>query len=348
MIKRLGIAAILLLLIGIASIFLARQCINNFATSVLSNPQEIIIEVARGSSIKSLSRKLAAQGLIDNPLWFEWYGRLRGDAARIQSGRYLVPADTRVSELMDMLVKGRVQQLSLTLVEGTTVKDALNAIQSHPEIQASQSPLDPEALAKTLNINGNPEGQLFPDTYFFTANTPTAQLAKRAHQRLQSVLAEEWSQRAEDLPYESPYEALIMASIVERETGVPAERGEIAGVFVRRLKKGMRLQTDPTVIYGLGDQYQGNITRKHLNDYTPYNTYRIKGLPPTPIALAGREAIHAALHPKPGTSLYFVARGDGSHQFSSTLEEHNRAVRQYQLKRRKDYRSSPADGVSSQ
>ena len=159
---------------------------------------------------------------------------------------------------------------------------------------------------------------------------------------MSEVLRAEWDARAEDLPYETPYEALIMASIIERETGLPEERGQIAGVFVRRLQRGMLLQTDPTVIYGLGDAFDGNLTRRHLSeDSNTYNTYRHAGLPPTPIALPGRAAIHAALHPEPGSALFFVARGDGGHVFSDTLSEHNRAVREYQLRRRKDYTSSP-------
>ena len=168
------------------------------------------------------------------------------------------------------------------------------------------------------------------------------ELLKKAYDRLDEVLAKEWEQRSADVPYTEPYQALIMASLVEKETGVPQERGQIAGVFVRRMAMGMLLQTDPTVIYGLGDRYNGKLTRAHLKEATPYNTYMIPGLPPTPIAMVGREAIHAALNPVEGSSLYFVARGDGSHVFSDDLDAHNNAVREFQLKRRADYRSSPA------
>lgn len=187
-----------------------------------------------------------------------------------------------------------------------------------------------------------PEGRFFPDTYRFVRGMSDVELLQQAYMRLDEVLAQEWAERATDLPYRDPYQALIMASLVEKETGIPQERGQIAGVFVRRLRLGMMLQTDPTVIYGMGERYNGRITRADLREPTPYNTYTIAGLPPTPIAMVGREAIHAALHPADGTSLYFVARGDGSHVFSDDLNDHNSAVREYQLKRRADYRSSPA------
>uniref|UniRef100_UPI001F557A2B endolytic transglycosylase MltG n=1 Tax=Pseudomonas mohnii TaxID=395600 RepID=UPI001F557A2B len=173
-----------------------------------------------------------------------------------------------------------------------------------------------------------------------------AELLKTAYDRLNEVLAKEWERRAPDAPYTEPYQALIMASLVEKETGVPQERGQIAGVFVRRMAMGMLLQTDPTVIYGLGERYSGKLTRAHLKEPTPYNTYVIAGLPPTPIAMVGREAIHAALNPVAGNSLYFVARGDGSHVFSDDLDAHNNAVREFQLKRRADYRSSPAPATA--
>jgi len=201
---------------------------------------------------------------------------------------------------------------------------------------------DTELMARLGHADVFPEGRFFPDTYRYVRGMSDVDLLKQAYNRLDEVLAEEWTRRAADVPYVDPYHALIMASLVEKETGVPQERAQIAGVFVRRLQMGMLLQTDPTVIYGLGERYNGKLTRASLKEPTPYNTYVIAGLPPTPISLVGREAIHAALNPVPGSSLYFVARGDGSHVFSADLDAHNNAVREFQLKRRADYRSSPA------
>jgi len=197
-------------------------------------------------------------------------------------------------------------------------------------------------MAKLGHPGVFPEGRFFPDTYKYVKGMTDEQLLEQAFTRLDAVLAEAWKTRATGLPYSDPYQALIMASLIEKETGVPEERSEIAGVFVRRLAAGMLLQTDPTVIYGMGERYTGRITRADLREPSPYNTYLNPGLPPTPIALVGREAIRAALNPADGNSLYFVAKGDGSHVFSNDIDAHNQAVRQYQLKRRADYRSSPA------
>ena len=201
-------------------------------------------------------------------------------------------------------------------------------------------------MARIGHPKAYPEGRFFPDTYKYVRGMSDVELLQQAYARLEEVLASEWSERAASAPYSEPYQALIMASLVEKETGVPQERGEIAGVFVRRLKTGMLLQTDPTVIYGMGERYNGKLTRADLREPTAYNTYVIAGMPPTPIAMVGREAIHAALNPVPGSSLYFVARGDGSHVFSDDLDAHNNAVREYQLKRRADYRSSPAPAAA--
>ena len=211
----------------------------------------------------------------------------------------------------------------------------MDAIANNSNLTHTLKNLDPEEIMNALQIEGdNPEGQFFPDTYHFQSGTTDIEILKRSHNRLNKILQEEWQQRAENLPYNSPQEALVMASIIEKETGLASERPDIAGVFVRRLQKNMLLQTDPTVIYAMGENFNGNIQRKDLKIDSPYNTYVTPGLPPTPIALAGREAIYAALHPADGNTLFFVSRGDGSHHFSETLEQHNRAVAKYQLGQR--------------
>ena len=248
--------------------------------------------------------------------------------------------------LIGLWQRGEVVQYSLTLVEGWNFRQVRTALAKHEKIVQTLAGLtDSEVMDKLGHPGVFPEGRFFPDTYRFVRGMTDVEFLKKAYNRLDDVLAQEWNKRAADAPYTDPYQALIMASLVEKETGVPQERGQIAGVFVRRLKIGMLLQTDPTVIYGLGERYNGKLTRAHLKEANPYNTYMVAGLPPTPIAMVGREAIHAALNPVPGSSLYFVARGDGSHIFSDNLDAHNAAVREFQLKRRADYRSSPAPVV---
>lgn len=309
---------------------------------------EYVYVLAKGGSLSRASRDLDQQGILRHGRWLSLYGRLSGRTA-IHAGEYrLTPADTP-RRLLERLERGDVITYQVTLVEGWTFRQALQALRAQEKIRTT---LDtPEALEQFLAgleiPDNHPEGWFFPDTYRYVAGNSDREILTHAHQRMRDVLTTEWENRAGALPYATPYEALIMASIVERETGVPDERGQIAGVFVRRLERNMRLQTDPTVIYGLADAYDGTIRRSHLRQPTPYNTYVIKGLPPTPIALPGLGAIRAALNPEEGTTLYFVAKGDGSHQFSETLEEHNRAVRKYQLQRRADYRSSPAPIAAS-
>jgi len=229
-------------------------------------------------------------------------------------------------------VAGKVKQHALTLIEGWSFAQLLNAVKNNQILQQSADLIDGQRLMAILqNPDFSPEGQFFPDTYHFPRGTTDIQFLQRVYDKMQLVLAEEWEQRSENLPYQSPYEALIMASLIEKETALPEERGDVAGVFVRRLQRGMKLQTDPAVIYAMGDQYGGKLLRKDLDIDSPYNTYVYAGLPPTPIALAGRESLRAALHPEEGNTLYFVARGDGSHQFSETLDEHNKAVARYIL-----------------
>ena len=309
----------------------------------LSADAEFVI--ARGDYLDRVVERLAAAKVITHPELFALFARLEGAAADLHTGEYLISPGTTHSELLTKFTTGDVRDFSITLVEGLTLKQLLAGLNQHPKL------VQPVTLAELRNaikpdVEGVPEtenleGLFFADTYRFPAGTAVSDVLERAHEQLKSVLNQEWTDRAEGLPYQSPYQALIMASIIEKETGVPSERADIAGVFVRRLAKKMRLQTDPTVIYGLGERYAGKLNRSMLRELTPYNTYRISGLPPTPIASVGRDAIHAALHPANGQSLYFVARGDGTHHFSNTLAEHNRAVRKYQItERRADYRST--------
>jgi len=303
----------------------------------LENPVSIgdgsaVFEVQRGASLRQVSDELTAQGILKQPYYLRALAYQRGDQGRIKAGEFELTRGMRPGDLLDRLISGKTIQYPITLVEGWTFRQAVEAIAADPRFGGDLSgKTDAELMAALGRSGEHPEGRIFPDTYSFPRRTTGMDVLGRAYERMEQILAEEWGGRDEGLPLETPYQALILASIIEKETAVPSERPAIAGVFVRRLQTGMRLQTDPTVIYGLGERYDGNIRRADLQEATPYNTYVIDGLPPTPIALAGREAIHAALHPTPGDSLYFVARGDGSHVFSANLEEHNAAVRKYQL-----------------
>ncbi|MFZ6046483.1 endolytic transglycosylase MltG [Pseudomonas sp. CR3202] len=303
---------------------------------------ERMLDVPAGATPGGLLNRLEEEGVLNNAFWLRQYWRFNLANASLHSGEYRLAPGMRAADLLALWERGEVVQYSLTLVEGWNFRQVRAALVKQAKLEQTLADVsDAELMARLGRPGEYPEGRFFPDTYRFVRGTRDIDLLKQARDRLDQVLAEEWDKRADQLPYADSYQALIMASLVEKETGVPAERGQIAGVFVRRLHSGMLLQTDPTVIYGLGERYNGNLTRDHLREATPYNTYVISGLPPTPIALAGREAIHAALHPSAGKSLYFVARGDGSHVFSETLGEHNQAVRDFQLKRRNGYRSSP-------
>ncbi len=341
--RTLSIKFFWLFLIAIA---LAAYLYHKSIQAPLNLPEKpIVFEVNKGEALSSVLNRLVAQEVLVHALPAKIYSRLNKLDAKIKAGEFALAAPINTVQLLALLTSNEQIRYSLTLVEGQRFSEARALLAEHEKLRqtlAGKSDAEVRSLLKAdlLKAYTHPEGLLFPDTYFYRKGDSDLDILQRAHTRLAEVLKAEWQQRSEKLPIKTPYEALILASIVEKETGVPYERGEIAGVFVRRLNKGMRLQTDPTVIYGLGDAYKGNITRAHLKQKTAYNTYRINGLPPTPIALAGREAIHAALHPKVGTSLYFVAKGDGSHVFSDTIQQHNKAVREYQLNRRKDYRST--------
>ena len=309
----------------------------------LNITQEELLDVPNGTTPTGTLNRLEADGLIRDAFWLRVYWRFNLAGQPLHTGEYRMVPGMTMEELIGVWKRGEVVQYSVTLVEGWNFRQVRAALAKDEKLQQTLTGLSDSQVMDRLGHSGVfPEGRFFPDTYRFVRGTTDADLLRKAYDRLDDVLAKEWAQRAADVPYNQPYQALIMASLIEKETGVPRERGEIAGVFVRRLRLGMLLQTDPTVIYGLGERYTGKLTRAHLKEPNPYNTYLVTGLPPTPIAMVGREAIHAALNPADGNSLYFVARGDGSHVFSDDLETHNNAVREYQLKRRADYRSSPA------
>ena len=286
-----------------------------------------------GVNLKTIGEDLVEQGILDHPYYLILEGRLQGSESRLKAGEYLLHSGTTQRQLLEQFEAGKVVQHSLALIEGWSYKQIIQAVNDNEVLIKTLPDTDSNTVMAALGYpEVHPEGRFFPDTYHFPSGMTDVEFMLRAYERMLEILDEEWQQKAEGLPYKTADEALIMASIIEKETAVASERAAIAGVFVRRLQKGMKLQTDPTVIYAMGENYNGNIRRKDLKTDSPYNTYVVAGLPPTPIALPGVEAIHAALHPEQGETLYFVAKGDGSHYFSKTLKEHNRAVAKYQLK----------------
>jgi UPF0755 protein len=303
---------------------------------------EQLLEVPVGATPSGVLNRLDRENVLNDAFWLRFYWRFNLPDQALHSGEYRLLPGMTAQDLLGLWQRGEVVQYNLALIEGWTFKQVRAALAAQNKLSKDLADLSDAQLMSLLGRAGeNPEGRFFPDTYRYVSGMRDIDLLKQALARMDEILAQQWAGRAPDLPYAEPYQALIMASIVEKETGVPEERDEIAGVFLRRMKIGMLLQTDPTVIYGLGERYNGNLTRANLREPSAYNTYLNRGLPPTPIALVGQAAIYAALHPKAGKSLYFVARGDGSHVFSDNLNAHNRAVFEYQLKRRADYRSSP-------
>ncbi|WP_225314975.1 endolytic transglycosylase MltG [Marinobacter confluentis] len=343
MVKKLLLAAVsLIVLLGSGLGIWLWQGLQTLEQPVVLD-EPVLFSVPMGAGYDQIARSMEQNGFMDDSLWMRIHARLNPEQSRLLAGEYEFTSGMSRLDMIRKMVSGDTKQWQIQFIEGWTFRDMRKAIAANPRLdKVTTDWTDAQIMEAMGAADEHPEGRFFPDTYLHGSQETDLDLYKRAFNRMERVLAEEWENRAEGLPYDTPYEALIMASIVERETGAAHERAEVAGVFVRRLEKGMRLQTDPTVIYGMGDQYKGRITRKDLRTYTDYNTYRINGLPPTPIALSGREAVHAALHPADGDTYYFVARGDGTHKFSRTLAEHQEAVRQFQLNRREDYRSSPA------
>jgi UPF0755 protein len=296
------------------------------------NPGETTYFVKPGTSLRGLAQQLYEHGVIAEPYTLTWLGWLTGRSRQIKAGEYRFPAGISAGELLEQVVAGRVVEYPLVILEGWNFYQVMDALAAAPKLEQTLAGLGPaEVMARLGQPTLHPEGRFFPDTYYYSRGHTDEQILRRAFERMAQVLAQEWAERAPDLPFESPDEALTLASIVEKETSLAEERALVAGVFVNRLRRGMRLQADPTVIYGLGPEFDGNIRRRDLRRDTDYNTYTRRGLPPTPIAMPGRASIRAALHPAETDALYFVARGDGSHVFNESLEAHMDAVVKYQL-----------------
>lgn len=329
----LGLAAIA----GIVVLIVVVQ-FNQFLRTPVAVPEAgASIEIRPGTAFRQVSNDLASQGIIENPTFFRVYGRITGKAGSIQAGEYHIKAGTTPRGMLDIFVSGEVRLYSFTIVEGWTFRELVEALASDPVVQKTIGFEDWPAVLESIAADAShPEGLFLPETYRFPKGTRDVDILRQAYELMQKTLSAEWQNRDENLPISSPYEALILASIVEKETALASERPRIAGVFVRRLLKRMRLQTDPTVIYGIGAEFNGNLTRRDLRTDSPYNTYTRGGLPPTPIALPGKAAIHAALHPAAGTEVYFVATGlgDGSHKFSDTKAEHDAAVQEFLARQR--------------
>jgi UPF0755 protein len=326
-------ALLVLSVLAIAGLVLAYQGLQRWLDTPLAiDGAALFLEVPRGQALAATADDLAARGVLTHPQLFSVYARLTGADARVRAGEYELRSGTTPRTLLEQLQAGVVVQHSVTIVEGWTFRELRRALEREPlleHVMAGRS--DAELMRELGEPDRHPEGLFFPDTYFFERGTTDLELLRRARVRMQQELQAAWRDRAEDLPIDSEYQALILASIVEKETALASERPRIAGVFTQRLRRGMLLQTDPTVIYGLGESFDGNLRRADLQRDGPYNTYTRAGLPPSPIAAPGAAALRAAVQPDERGELYFVATGlpDGSHRFSKTLAEHNRAVAEY-------------------
>ncbi|MBR9878819.1 MULTISPECIES: endolytic transglycosylase MltG [unclassified Halomonas] len=293
--------------------------------------EPMLYEVPPGAGFNRVVDDLEAQGVLADAWAFKLLTRVEPDRVpSLKVGEYSLEPGMSGMQVLDKLASAEVVTYSVTIPEGWTFQQMRAALAEAEKLAHASAEMSDDEIMTALGHEGeHPEGRFFPDTYTYHKGVEDLEILRQANQSMEALLEEVWADRAEDLPIDTPYEALIMASLIERETGAPEERRQIAGVFKRRLERGMRLQTDPTVIYGMGDRFEGNITRADLREATPYNTYVIDGLPPTPIALPGRAALEAAVDPEEGDTLYFVAKGDGTHHFSRTLREHNNAVNRY-------------------
>nr|WP_113868015.1 endolytic transglycosylase MltG [Brenneria salicis]NMN91246.1 UPF0755 protein [Brenneria salicis ATCC 15712 = DSM 30166]RBP60423.1 UPF0755 protein [Brenneria salicis ATCC 15712 = DSM 30166]RLM30054.1 cell division protein YceG [Brenneria salicis ATCC 15712 = DSM 30166] len=326
--KKIGVLIVALLLL--ASLLLWQK-LQRFAGSPLAIEQETIFTLPAGTGREGLETLLLDQKIITEGTFFPWLLRTEPELAKFKAGTYRFTIGMTVREMLALLASGKEAQFSIRFAEGSRLRDWLETLRQSPYIKHELHDKSMQEVAIDLGIKDtpNPEGWFYPDTYLYTANTTDRALLQRAHQRMKNTIDEVWQGKEDGLPYKTPDELLTMASIIEKETAVSEERPQVASVFVNRLRIGMRLQTDPTVIYGMGEAYTGTITRKALDTPTPYNTYIISGLPPTPIAMPGRASLEAAAHPAKTSYLYFVADGKGGHRFTTNLADHNRAVRVY-------------------
>ncbi|CNB62850.1 protein YceG like [Yersinia frederiksenii] len=324
-------ALILFVVIGLGLLLLGYQRVQDFADRPLAIQQETLFKLPAGTGRVGLENLLQRDHLIKNTRWFPWLLRIEPELANFKAGTYRFPPGMTVRGMLELLASGKEAQFTVRFVEGKRLRDWLDELQQSKYIKHVLAGKSDAEIAILLGLKDteHPEGWLYPDTYSYTAGTTDLALLKRAHVKMEKTVDEIWQGRDKSLPYKTPGELVTMASIIEKETAVNEERTKVASVFINRLRIGMRLQTDPTVIYGMGDKYNGNISRKDLDTPTPYNTYTISGLPPTPIAMPGLASLTAAAHPAKTAYLYFVADGKGGHTFTTNLASHNQAVRVY-------------------
>ncbi|MCY4013669.1 MAG: endolytic transglycosylase MltG [Gammaproteobacteria bacterium] len=329
--KRVLLVPATVIVAGVAVLASVNVFLGRWASQPLPLASDTVFIVPAGATLGTVADSLGVSGVVD-PTWFSLRARHRNLASSLRRGEYAVGPGETADELLDRLVSGDVVQHRFRITEGTTAAEAIAALAADERVDFDLGGATTTDLMTRLGLEGNAEGAFFPDTYLFERDDTASELLRRAHLRMQQILTAAWAQRDPRVAYEDQRQALILASIIEKETGLDADRPRIASVFLNRLSSNMRLQSDPTVIYGLGSAFDGDLKRVHLATDHPYNTYRHRGLPPTPISLPGRASIEAALHPSGDDDLYFVARGDGSSEFSADLEQHNAAVRRYQLR----------------
>ncbi|HEX5125461.1 MAG TPA: endolytic transglycosylase MltG [Rhodocyclaceae bacterium] len=307
-----------------------------YVTHPLAQQSPVVdLEISHGSSMRDVSRQVAAHGIDVLPFALTWTARLTGHANRVRAGNYRIERGITPWGLIELFTAGSSAYVEVVFIEGWSFRRLRTALDAMPDLRHDTLGVPDADVLTKLGMNGlQPEGLFFPDTYYFARGTSDIEVLRRAQKQMQKMLQQAWDKRVPNLPFSTPYEGLILASMVEKETGRPQDRDKIASVFINRLRIGMPLQSDPTVIYGMAEDYDGNIRKRDLQTDNPYNTYTRKGLPPTPVAMPGMAALRATFNPAQTNYLYFVSRGDGTSYFSSTLDEHNRAVAKYQKSKR--------------